>query len=308
MPRPAHPPSARQATAEIDDDHDDDSTTDQDAAGLLLAHHHTNIAEGSSSSSSSSSSDNGHGGSGGSKWRSKKGPLGSVATPRLLQPRVAVVLGVAPVWHPVLFASRLLSVVPAVLWGLPSLLLLLARLAALATSDLPPAEKWSFENRLRLTESLLAIIWCGCSAYLSFFFTDCLMSRWLLNYTPPATIVRLLAINALNGYVTSWVLYLTGGSEDPRLLLPSWIGIATTLTGLYHITQLKINIRKETSTSISVFSIASFISMVSLLAQLHSDRSDFPNIPIIALARRAWHEAGKAAMNIVEYANVTKEL
>ena len=51
----------------------------------------------------------------------------------------------------------------------------------------------------------------------------------LLNYTPQATIVRLLAINALNGYLTSWVLYLSGGSEDPMLLLPAWISIATVM-------------------------------------------------------------------------------
>jgi len=51
--------------------------------------------------------------------------------------------------------------------------------------------------------------------------------RRLLNYTPQATLVRLLTINALNGYLTSWVLFLTGGSRDPRLFLPAWITIAT---------------------------------------------------------------------------------
>ena len=66
----------------------------------------------------------------------------------------------------------------------------------------------------------------------------------LLNYTPQgkasavlqvivtplilsATLVRLLTINSMNAYITSWVLYLSGGSEDPRLLLPAWISIAT---------------------------------------------------------------------------------
>jgi hypothetical protein len=53
------------------------------------------------------------------------------------------------------------------------------------------------------------------------------MSRWLLNYTPQATIVRLLTVDAINGYVTSWVLHLTGGFEDPRLILPAWIVIST---------------------------------------------------------------------------------
>lgn len=49
----------------------------------------------------------------------------------------------------------------------------------------------------------------------------------LLNYTPQATLVRLLTINSINAYITSWVLYLSGGSEDPRLLLPAWISIAS---------------------------------------------------------------------------------
>lgn len=31
----------------------------------------------------------------------------------------------------------------------------------------------------------------------------------------------------MNAYITSWVLYLSGGSEDPCLLLPAWISIAT---------------------------------------------------------------------------------
>jgi hypothetical protein len=53
------------------------------------------------------------------------------------------------------------------------------------------------------------------------------MSRWLLNYTPQATIVRLLTVDAINGYLTSWVLHLTGGFDDPRLILPAWIVIST---------------------------------------------------------------------------------
>lgn len=134
------------------------------------------------------------------------------------------------------------------------------------------------------------------------------MSRWLLNYTPQATIVRLLTVDAINGYLTSWVLHLTGGFEDPRLILPAWIIISTTLTVLYHITQRKINIRKETSMSISVFSIASFVSMVALLAQLHSNRSDYPDIPLLNLVRKVFHEAGRLAIRIMEYGDITREL
>lgn len=113
----------------------------------------------------------------------------------------------------------------------------------------------------------------------------------LLNYTPQATLVRLLTVNALNAYITSWVLYLSGGSEDPRLLLPAWISIAATLTLLYHLTHPRLAILKETSLSISVFSIASFISMVSLLLQLHLTRFDgkeWAQVPIFAILGWLW--------------------
>ena len=52
------------------------------------------------------------------------------------------------------------------------------------------------------------------------------MSR-LLNYTPPAVVIRLLTTNGLIAYSTSWVLYLSGASVDPRHLLPAWISITT---------------------------------------------------------------------------------
>jgi hypothetical protein len=77
---------------------------------------------------------------------------------------------------------------------------------------------------------------------------------------------------------------------------------------MYHVTQRKINIRKETSISISVFSIASFISMVALLAQLHSNRTDYPQIPLATLAKRAWQEAGKVAVRIMEYTGNTGDI
>ena len=49
----------------------------------------------------------------------------------------------------------------------------------------------------------------------------------LLIYTPSATIVRVLTTNFLIAYITSWVLYLSGASEDPRMLLPAWVSIST---------------------------------------------------------------------------------
>lgn len=60
-----------------------------------------------------------------------------------------------------------------------------------------------------------------------FFFVGTNGSNRLLNYTPPAVVIRLLTTNGLIAYITSWVLYLSGASSDPRLLLPAWISITT---------------------------------------------------------------------------------
>ncbi|KAG5924188.1 hypothetical protein E4U61_001327 [Claviceps capensis] len=222
--------------------------------------------------------------------------------PSMLQPRVAVVLNVNPQWHPYLFAFRLLSILPALWWGLPSAL-------QLVLSILYGHERVMFVREgvgggtsddglhssddtvpFALTEGALATIWSFACGYLAFFFTDCLMSRWLIHYTPQATIVRLLTINAVNAYLTMTVLSLAGGFQDPRLMLPGWIGMATTLTVSYHITHQKINIRKETSTSINVFSIASYISMVILLAHVHLLQPDYPPVPLVGRLRIVWNE------------------
>ena len=54
---------------------------------------------------------------------------------------------------------------------------------------------------------------------------------------------------------------------------------------LYHVTQRKINIRKETSASIGVFSIASFVSLCTLLFQLHLTRENDPVVPLFSMLR-----------------------
>ncbi|POR37582.1 N-glycosylation protein eos1 [Tolypocladium paradoxum] len=240
-------------------------------------------------------------------------PAPSSVHPSLLQPRVAVVLNVPPPWHPWLFALRLCSILPALWWGLPSALQLLLRLLpgpdrvlVVRPGRTPPTLCTDADLHhhgqdavpYALTEGSLATIWCFACGYLSFFFTDCLMSRWLINYTPQATIVRLLTINAVNAYLTLTVLSFTGGFEDPRLMLPGWIGIATTLTVCYHITHQKINIRKETSTSVNVFSIASYLTMVTLLIHMHSYLADYPTMPIVGQGRLLWHEASNILTQI----------
>lgn len=65
----------------------------------------------------------------------------------------------------------------------------------------------------------------------------------------------------------------------------------------YHITQRKINIQKETSTSINIFSIASYLSMVALLAHLHADRTDYPVPPIYRIAILCWQQWQRLTSN-----------
>lgn len=123
-------------------------------------------------------------------------------------------------------------------------------------------------------------------------------------------------------------MHLSGSSQDPFLLLPTWIIITSvrlallqtsepfdrvvtdcarhqTLTMVYHITYRKINIRKETSTSISVFSMASYLSMVALLVQQHWDRSDWLELPFVALGFRLLQGGGDIVVKVAEYANIT---
>ncbi|CRK15081.1 hypothetical protein BN1723_010511 [Verticillium longisporum] len=110
----------------------------------------------------------------------------------------------------------------------------------------------------------------------------------------PAIVIALEAPSVLQIYLISdlvsacivpRILFIAGGFDDARLLLPGWVSIATALTLCYHITQRKINIRKETSTSINIFSIASFVSMVALLAHLHTSRLDYPDAPLLHIVR-----------------------
>jgi len=209
-------------------------------------------------------------------------------------------LGVAKPYHLPLLFCRALSTAPAAWWGIGCALALAAEIFSLSAADEGDGKRWSIsyrggpwpmERRFKVTETSLSVLWCCASAYLSFFFIDCLMSRWLLNYTPQATLIRLLATASTNAYITSWVIYLFGASNSSRQMLPAWISIASTLTVLYHLTQRNINIRRETSASISVFSIASFISMITLLLQLYATREDddIP-IPLVFFAKVLWRK------------------
>ncbi|PKK43402.1 hypothetical protein CI102_13557 [Trichoderma harzianum] len=204
--------------------------------------------------------------------RTEKPPI-----PSMLQPRVAVVLNVPQPWHPWLFALRLCSILPALWWGLPSLLRLLLHF-------LPgPPDQFMLVKQIAISGSNM----------------DTLQTSLLLiNYTPHATLVRLASINAVNAYLTLTVLSLTGGFQDPRLLLPGWVSIATSLTICYHVTHSKINIRKETITSVNVFSIASYITMVVLLAHMQWYKPDYPTMPIVSKGSRLWQNGKRLLANV----------
>ncbi|KAJ5162356.1 hypothetical protein N7492_007748 [Penicillium capsulatum] len=208
-------------------------------------------------------------------------PLGSDAGqtgPSALHPRVAVILGVDRRWYIPLLVCRALSTLPAAWWGLRCAFTFLAELlhirpgmgregwaAAIVGSV---GQEWDVERRFRVTEVALAIM--------------------LLNYTPPAVVIRLLTTNGLIAYITSWVLYLSGASSDPRLLLPAWVSITTSLTFVYHATQNHATIKRETAASLLVVSVASFLSMSSLLLQLHLTRENEPEVPVFVITRKLW--------------------
>jgi hypothetical protein len=119
---------------------------------------------------------------------SPKAPAESTVHASLLQPRVAVALGLSAKWHPLLFVCRLLSILPALWWGIPVALRLLAQAivlvgnssAACAYEDRTQSIPWlrgyeriapglagssdtlasiDFETRLRMTEMALGIVW-----------------------------------------------------------------------------------------------------------------------------------------------------
>ncbi|GKT71586.1 hypothetical protein ColTof4_04009 [Colletotrichum tofieldiae] len=211
----------------------------------------------------------------------------------LLEPRIAVVLNVPKPWRPWLFACRLLSIFPAIFWALQPALTLLVQIIPVAVPGGKKAVDAAAASGVGVGVGVGGFAGSTCPPpnwppghpEIPFPWTEMSLGLMLINYTPQATIIRLLTINSTNAFLTERILTFSGGFEDPRLLLPGWVTIATTLTIAYHITQRSINIQKETSTSINIFSIASFISMISLLAHLHYNGSDYPEKPFESLAR-----------------------
>lgn len=154
------PLQARSSARQSDGSYNDRTTTNNNP-------NHTNNNKNGVQSQQQEEESGGSGGGGGEDSSALSNC--SVVAPSLLQPRMAVVLGVSEKWHALLFACRLLSVVPAVWWGLPSALRFLVQVYHLVLAEVPRELKWSFDNRLRLTENFLAILWVRwwwpCSCY-----------------------------------------------------------------------------------------------------------------------------------------------
>jgi len=75
-----------------------------------------------------------------------------------LHPRVAVLLGVNVRWHIPLLICRALSTAPAAWWGLRCAFTFLGELLR-SDGMVTQGETWSVEQRFRVTEVFLAILW-----------------------------------------------------------------------------------------------------------------------------------------------------
>lgn len=159
---------------------------------------------------------------------------------------MAVILGVPRRWLYPLWIFRLASVAPGVYWGCvclarlwPEAQLLRAPAAARSSSSSwGSVAAWPLARRLALTEALLAPLWCGASAYLAFLFADCLMSRWLMRYSPFAALLRLATLDAVSLFAAAQVGALASSSSAASAtvavggrgtgagaLLPAWVGV-----------------------------------------------------------------------------------
>lgn len=84
---------------------------------------------------------------------------------------------------------------------------------------------------LTFSHLLLAAVWCVVAGYLSYSVLDGLADRWIVTYSSPAVIIRLLSASALNAAMTQALLAVV--SHDPAYRLHAWILIACILTIAY---------------------------------------------------------------------------
>ncbi|KAK6502315.1 hypothetical protein TWF506_002896 [Arthrobotrys conoides] len=152
-----------------------------------------------------------------------------------------------------------------------------------------PRVRSAVEFSTTMKEIVLAAAWILGAGYQCFRFTDSLMTRWLVNYTPLATLVRLISITGIIAYFISGAHYCLGVKSDARMLLPAWIMIYCTIGIGFHIVRMRISEYREVSTSITVFTGLSFATMILLLQDSHEKRDTPP-----------WREWGDWAGELVK--------
>ncbi|KAF3084318.1 hypothetical protein TWF102_011964 [Orbilia oligospora] len=188
-----------------------------------------------------------------------------------LHPRIAVALGVDRRYHKWLMLARAGSTLPCAL--------------GFVKCVYAGWEEWegrglrvrsAVEFSTTMKEILLAAAWILGAGYQCFRFTDSLMTRWLVNYTPLATLVRLISITGIIAYFISGAHYCLGVKSDARMLLPAWIMIYCTIGIGFHIVRMRISEYREVSTSITVFTGLSFATMMILLQDSHEKRDTPP--------------------------------
>lgn len=134
------------------------------------------------------------------------------------------------------------------------------------------------------SEIFMAGIWCLVAGYLSYAVLDGLVVRWIVTYSTPAAIVRMLSGACLNIAMIQGLFSVL--SPDRTHLLHVWILISCILTGAYIIQNfVTSNLALEKKSryfdlyKIAVFAVvpvglASFMTMVSLLRSLMILRMD----------------------------------
>ncbi|OLL26230.1 N-glycosylation protein eos1 [Neolecta irregularis DAH-3] len=115
-------------------------------------------------------------------------------------------------------------------------------------------------------------------------FANGMLDRWLVRYSPQATIIRLLSLTALNCVITNGITTtISSGYEE--FLLPSWIGISCVLTVAYTIQDyITSNVFREPDRKrqlnlkeVAVFGVvpvgfAGFLSLLLALWKIHQLR------------------------------------
>ncbi|KAG4301563.1 hypothetical protein PCANB_001742 [Pneumocystis canis] len=63
-----------------------------------------------------------------------------------------------------------------------------------------------YRRRIHLWETCMTGIWLFICAILSYRLTDGLLLRWIVKYSPKAILIRMMSLNMINVYFTTWLM------------------------------------------------------------------------------------------------------